>query len=78
MYSKTINTAKKIVKLDLNLADLLLGISINNKMKNNVNIFQKNHSTPKGVITECSIQTLYFMLTKYIKISLLHLIEMIL
>ena len=51
MYSKTINTAKKIEKLDLNLSDWFRGIRTSNKMKNNVNMFQKNHSTPKGEIT---------------------------
>ena len=42
---------KKVVKLDLNFSDLLRGTRTSNKIKNNVNMFQKNHSTPKGEIT---------------------------
>tara|TARA_B100001113_G_scaffold278692_1_gene233372 strand:- start:344 stop:508 length:165 start_codon:yes stop_codon:yes gene_type:complete len=50
-YSNAISNAKKVVQLDLNLSDLLRGIRTTNKMKNNVNMFQKNHSNPKGEIT---------------------------
>ena len=51
MYSKTSSKAKKVVQLDLNLSDCLRGIRTMNKMKNSVNIFQKNQSHPKGEIT---------------------------
>ena len=51
MYSKTISKAKNLVNLDLNFSDWLRGIRTSNKMKINVNMFQKNHSTPKGEIT---------------------------
>ena len=51
MYSKTSSKAKKVVQLDLNLSDWLRGIRTMNKMKNSVNIFQKNQSNPKGEIT---------------------------